>query len=98
MGPHFFVARLKNGSVDSIPVGSSLDVTGVFVGHGSAPGQGIDSFELLLNSPSDLRVLARPSWWTLKRLAGVVGILLGVIVAGSGWVGLLRRAGEAPQG
>jgi signal transduction histidine kinase len=96
MGPHFFVARLEKpqGTVHSIPVGSLLDVTGVYVGRGTTPGQGIDAFELLLNSPSDIRVLAQPSWWTLKRLAGIVGLLVGVIAGSSVWIGLLRRQVE----
>jgi signal transduction histidine kinase len=96
MGPHFFVARLgkPQGTVNSIPVGSLLDVTGVYVGRGTTPGQGIDTFELLLNSPSDIRVLARPSWWTLKRLAGIVGLLAGIIAGSSVWIGLLRRQVE----
>ena len=96
MGPHFFAARLdkKTGSLESLRVGSWLEVTGVFEGRGSAPGQGIEAFELLLNSPSDVRVLEQPSWWTLKRLAIVVSILLGVIAAASVWIGLLHRQVE----
>jgi signal transduction histidine kinase len=96
MGSHFFLARLDkgNGSADSVPVGSLLDLTGVYVGHVSAPGLAVDSFELLLDSPADIRVLDRPSWWTLTRLASVVGVLLGVILAASLWIGLLHRQVE----
>lgn len=96
MGSHFLEARLdrKNGMVDSLPAGSLLDLAGVFSAHVGAHGRGIDSFEVLLNSPADIQVLERPSWWTLKRLAGVVGILAGTVVAAAIWIGLLRRQVE----
>lgn len=32
-------------------------------------------------SPDDVRVLARPSWWTMKRLLSVIVILVGGLVA-----------------
>ena len=40
---------------------ANCKLSGVYVGHGGnrSLGQDIDSFELLLNSPSDIRVLAR---------------------------------------
>ena len=32
-------------------------------------------------SPDDIRVLARPSWWTMKRLLSVIVVLVGGLVA-----------------
>jgi signal transduction histidine kinase len=101
LGSHLFVARLDNrqGRLDDLTAGSLLDLTGVYVGQSSAPGEGlpgqrIHSFELLLNSPADVQVLERPSWWTLKRLASVVGILAGGIASAAIWIALLRRQVE----
>jgi signal transduction histidine kinase len=57
-------------------------------------GQDITSFELLLGSPSDIAVLARPPWWTLERLLIIVGALACVLVATMLWVTQLHRQVE----
>jgi len=46
---------------------------------------------LLLRSDADLRVLQAPAWWTPRRLITLVGVLLGVLVAGLVWISLLHR-------
>jgi signal transduction histidine kinase len=96
MSSRYFLGRLeiKDGVMASIPVGSLLDLTGVYAAHIGGPGQGVDSFELLLNSPADIQVLARPSWWTLKRMMAVVGVLVAIIAGASLWISLLRRQVE----
>jgi signal transduction histidine kinase len=98
MGSHFLVARLSGqlGTEPPIPLRSLLELTGVYAAHGGdrMMGRVIDSFELLLNSPADIRVLARPSWWTLRRLLAIVGVLAAVLVVAAVWIGLLRRQVE----
>ncbi|MFZ0826329.1 MAG: ATP-binding protein [Verrucomicrobiia bacterium] len=98
MGLRTFLARLipAAASVRTIPVGSELELTGVYVGQGGnrAVGQGIASFELLLNSPVDIRVLARPPWWTLQRLLIMVGALACVLAATVLWITQLHRQVE----
>jgi signal transduction histidine kinase len=93
-----FIARLAkdHGALAGILPGSLLDLTGVYKGHGGdrASGRDIDSFELLLNSPSDLRVLERPSWWTFRHALIVIGGMILVIVAALVWIALLRRQVE----
>src|SRR6185503_19355223 len=76
-----------------IPLGSRIELIGIYAGHGGnrTTGAQTDSFELLLNSPSDLRMLARPSFWTLTRLMAVVGALLGVLVVAIVWIRLLHH-------
>jgi signal transduction histidine kinase len=54
----------------------------------------MESFELLLNSANDVRLLARPVWPTLRRMIIVVGVLVSVLVAASIWITLLRRQVE----
>jgi signal transduction histidine kinase len=82
-----FLVRLQSRHDGKIPVGSRLELTGVYSGHGRA----IDSFELLVNSSADIRVLARPSWWTLRRLLVVVAALAGVLVVALVWIRLLHH-------
>jgi signal transduction histidine kinase len=97
-GARNYVARLANtgGAPLRLLPGSRLELTGVYSGQGGdrAAGRDIDSFELLLNSPSDIRVLARPSWWTVRRALTVIGGMLFVILAALVWITLLRRQVE----
>ena len=75
------------GSV--VRVAGICDVTYDFsVRHGMWHPQ---SFQLLLRSPSDVTVLATPSWWTPKHLIIVLGIFAGILLAISGAVTLVAR-------
>jgi signal transduction histidine kinase len=93
-----FVARLTgagqlSGSLDP---GSRLQLTGVYDGLGGnrASGRDITSFELLLDSPSDIQVLARPPWWTLRRLMIILGALAFVLAVAALWINQLHRQVE----
>ncbi|MGA2175108.1 MAG: sensor histidine kinase [Verrucomicrobiota bacterium] len=97
-GMRKFVARLKAKpwSASAIPIGSRLQLTGVYAAQSGNReiGRDTDSFELLLNSPSDLRILAQPPWWTLERLLAIVGVLAGLLALALVWITLLRRQVE----
>jgi signal transduction histidine kinase len=94
-GVRTFMARLniRDDSVRSLAPGSRLRLVGVYLGEGGnrAVGQDITSFELLLGSPADIRVLARPPWWTLQRLLIIVGVLVCVLAAAALWITQLHR-------
>ncbi len=49
------------------------------------------SARVLLRRPADVRILARPDWWTVRRALGVSGVLAFVTVGGFAWVVALRR-------
>lgn len=89
-----FKARLNNQprQSPSLRVGSRLDLTGVYAVQGRNPtDREINSFELLLNSPAGIGVLATPPWWTLKRLLVLAGVLAGLLSAVLVWNNQLRR-------
>jgi len=90
-----FLAKLdpRSAAMPSLPVGSRLELTGVYAGRGGnrASDAQIGLFELLLNSPSDIRVLTRPPFWTLRRLLVLVGALAGVLVVAAVWIWLLQH-------
>ena len=98
-GLHTFAARLPTGHTmeDAPPVGCLLELSGVYTGLGGnrAVGQEISSFEMLLNDPSDIQVLARPPLWTLERLLFIVAALAGVLAVAILWITLLHRKVEA---
>jgi signal transduction histidine kinase len=97
-GNREFIARVadSNNVLANLIAGSWLELTGVYAeqGAGSTAGRAMTSFELLLNSPADLKVLARPSWWTLQRVLMFAGGLVIVILAGIFWIVLLHRRVE----
>jgi signal transduction histidine kinase len=75
------------------PVGSRLELTGVYAGNGGnrPASDEVASFELLLNSTADIHMLARPSFWTLERTLVLVGVLLGVLALSLVWIRLLHH-------
>jgi PAS domain S-box-containing protein len=94
-GPRAYLARLAlgQGLVPPTPLGSRLQLTGVYAGLGGdrAEKRALDSFELLLNSPQDVVVLDRPPWWTIGRALVVLGFLLVVLLLAIAWISGLRR-------
>lgn len=93
-----FVARVKPGpnAQLSLRLGSHLQLSGVYAqrGRNRRLASQVEAFELLLNSPADILVLSQPSWWTLERLAVVVGFLLVVLLLAAAWITQLRRQVE----
>jgi signal transduction histidine kinase len=99
-GNRNYVARLKRRNdlmpdMDILP-GSLVELIGVYVGQGGdrSANRDIDSFEVLLNSSADIRILARPSWWTIRHALTVMSALLLGLLAALIWITLLRRQVE----
>ena len=93
-GNFVFYAQLEDTKggrkLASLIPGSRLELTGacsVITDEYNAP----QTFRILLRSPDDVVVLARPSWWTLKQALWAVGLMTGVFLAALAWVVLLRR-------
>ena len=97
-GPWRFPAllNLQNESVRSLRTGSRLELTGVYAVQGAnrTSGEDVASFELLLNAPADIRVLATPPWWTLQRLLVAVGVLTCALAVMALWITQLHRQVE----
>jgi signal transduction histidine kinase len=95
VGNRSYVARSaqNHGIISDLLPGSTLDITGVYAGQGGglASSRDIDSFELLLNSPLDIRVIARPSWWTFRHTSAVIGMMALVMLTGMVWITQLNR-------
>lgn len=97
-GMHRFSAKVadQEGLAEFPETGSLLELDGVYVGVGGnrVLGLPIDSFRLLVNSGDHVRVLAKPPWWTFKRLMLLVGVLVGAMLAALIWINLLHRRVE----
>ena len=51
----------------------------------------VDGFRLLLQTPDDLTILSRPSWWTAGRLLAVLALVVALALAAGFWAWTLRR-------
>jgi signal transduction histidine kinase len=78
------------------PVGSQLELTGTYASEGGnrAASRDASFFELLINSPLDIKMLARPPWWTLERLLIILGALACGLAVTVLWISQLRRKVE----
>ena len=94
-GSREFVARVadRDDALNDLIPGSVLELTGVYSQPGGtlASGQSFASFELLLNSPLDVKILERPPWWTPQKVLLFVAGMVVVILAAVFWIVLLRR-------
>src|SRR5208337_177925 len=89
-----YQARMPMNEKDhlDLPVGSRVRLTGVCAGKGGrrSAGRDNDSMELLVSSPEDIVILARPSWWTIGHSLGVLAVLAVVLLMAGGWIYSLR--------
>lgn len=75
-----------------IQVGSLVELIGIYAKVAAANDSTgrPNSFELLVQSPDEIKVLERPSWWTFQHTLEVVGVLVTGLLAAFGWIYLLR--------
>ncbi|HVV74240.1 MAG TPA: ATP-binding protein, partial [Verrucomicrobiae bacterium] len=98
-GVRNFLARLASGgrgALKPVSIGSRLELTGVYAAEaGRRLGDHeVGSFELLMSSPAAMTILARPPWWTLRRLLVIVGALGCILVLAALWLTQLHRKVE----
>jgi signal transduction histidine kinase len=93
-GLRTFLARVEAPKQPNVILnGSRLRLSGVYVVRtdNPPPGLSVASFEILLNSLADIKVTARPPWWTTRRVIGLLEVM-GVVLAAAGlWVFTLKR-------
>jgi signal transduction histidine kinase len=97
-GDRVFLARCANPRLrlPSLSENSWLRVTGVCV-NASAPqlrgavSRSSASFHLLLPGPQAVEIAHAPSWWTLRRLVGVLGTMAILAISAVVWATTLRR-------
>ena len=54
----------------------------------------IKGFMVVVRKPDDIRILARPPWWTPRRLLAVIGTMLAALFAVFAWNRMLNRRAE----
>lgn len=93
LGP--FVARLehRNGKLPNLANGSVLELVGVYATQRTVRSDDDDSayFELLLNSPKDIRVVSSPAWWSLRHIFMLAVVFIVISIVSMVWIRTLRR-------
>ena len=88
------------GNLPEITPGSQVRVTGIRQDQANTSSdtseqsmkvQFLPSLNILLRNPEDVEVLGGPPWWTWKKAAALVGLLLVTLVMALLWTHLLRR-------
>jgi PAS domain S-box-containing protein len=95
-GAAVYSARLELGPHEaplSLVSGSVIEVTGVALVQydTSRNPRAPRSFQVLLRSRQDVRVIDAASWWTSRHTAVVAGALAALVFAALGWVIVLRQ-------
>lgn len=81
-------------TLNSIPLGSSVEVSGVCFLQSAEDGR-IQSFQILLPAAYDVRVLSRPGWFTSEHLLYTLGVALIVILVGTSWTIMVTKRNSA---
>ena len=81
-------AYLQNGSQVAVAGVCRIELGGDW--RAGADGHA-KSFNLLLRSPGDITVLARPPWWNFQRMLWAAGLLAAVMLTALAWAAVLRR-------
>jgi PAS domain S-box-containing protein len=76
--------------IRSLRMGSRLRLTGVCLIE-TDEYRSPTAFQILLRSTQDITVLNRPTWWTARRILGLLGIAAALLLAAAAWLALLRR-------
>jgi PAS domain S-box-containing protein len=96
-GSYTYTARLDQQAggetLSSIPVGSRLEVTGIWSIEADEYRQPT-AYHILLRSGRDIVLIERASGWTGQRIAWLIVIFAGAIFLGALWVAFLRRKVE----
>ena len=86
-------------SFDGVTAGCTVEVSGTLVNDTEnwRPNRVLPQIRevlIAIRRPGDVRVLARPPWWTTGRLFALVGALVAVILGAFAWNVALRRRAE----
>ncbi len=98
-GSMILMAILPMGAVESLDgllPGSDVEVTGIVqleYAKQSGPGQTFRAvgLEVMLRSAGDVLVVRAPSWWTPRRLLGLMAIVVLILGVALLWAWQLRR-------
>jgi signal transduction histidine kinase len=75
----------------SIPLNSSVRISGICLVRSGGLWSVPQSFRLLVRSRTDLAVVHTPSWWNLRHVIWLLGITFAVLLMVLAWVAVLGK-------
>ena len=89
---HLVTGRLaRAGFLPLSRIGTEVRLVGVCRIVPGGPYRAPILFHIEMRSPSDLQVLSTPSWFTVRHLLGLIGVLSLLALAVGGWAMMLRH-------
>lgn len=83
-----------NSVLASIPIGSIIEVSGICFLQSGENGK-IKSFQILLPTSNDVRIVSKPSWLTPQHLLIILAIAFVVIIVASSWIIMVLKRNSA---
>lgn len=80
----------QEAELTGIPIGSTLEVSGVCLTESGDDGK-MRSLQVLLPAPGSVHILASPSWFTPRRLLIGFGILASVLIIIASWTVMVSK-------
>jgi signal transduction histidine kinase len=74
----------------SIPIGSTLEVSGICVPQAGEAGE-IETAQVIPINAASVHILQKPSWWTAERLLLALASLLVASLVGTAWALVIYR-------
>jgi signal transduction histidine kinase len=90
---HSELSEKQNRFLASIPDGSRVLVSGICLVPANLHllSRSPQTFSILLRSGADIKLLERPSWWTVRHMLWVLAVTLTVFCASLAWVAVLHN-------
>ncbi|HEV2437317.1 MAG TPA: histidine kinase [Verrucomicrobiae bacterium] len=96
-----FTAQLdvpgQSPELTAIPVGSTVKINGICLTKVDQLGK-VESFQLLIPTADDVRVVAKPGWLTAQHLLICVGVIVLILILISSWTIVISRKNSALNG
>jgi signal transduction histidine kinase len=80
----------ENAYLTSIPIGSTIEVSGICMLQSAEDGK-IKSLQILLPNSSSVRVISRPDWLTPQHLLVVLTIVFSVLIIAVSWTIMVSK-------
>ena len=86
-------------ALNGVEIGCVMEASGICLietenWRPNEPFPHIEGFAVIVRTPSDVRILSRPPWWTTKRLMAVIGALLAALAGIFIWNRSLNQLAE----
>ena len=80
----------RRAALASLPIGSTLEVTGVCFTE-SGEDKKLKSVQILLPDIKSVLLLKRPSWWTPRHLLIVLSVVVAVLLVAVSWIVMVSK-------